>query len=41
MRENMDFEESLEGEEEEAVVFPLSFTGWGIPIFNILLACED
>jgi hypothetical protein len=41
MWEETYFEESSEGEEGEAIALPLSYIGWGILVFSLLLACED
>jgi hypothetical protein len=40
MREDMDFEESFEGEEVEETTLPLSCIR-GILVLSLLLGCED
>jgi hypothetical protein len=40
MQEDMDLEESFEGEEGETTDFPLSGAWWA-SVFNLLLAWED
>jgi hypothetical protein len=40
MWEDMDFEESYDGEEGEEATFPLSFLV-GISIFSLLIACKS
>ena len=40
-REDTYLEDSVDGLEGEATAFPLSCTGCGISVFNLLLACED